>query len=62
MAATPTEYERVNCILPRAMKKELIKWCDERDISITQALKASIRELLDQKELKICPKKKKSRH
>jgi hypothetical protein len=63
MAATPTDYERVNCILPRAMKKELIRWCEDRDISITQALRASIRDLLDRKEFKTCPPpKKKSRH
>lgn len=61
MAATPTEYERVNCILPRELKRQLIRWCDERDISITQALKASIRELIEKKELKVCPKKK-SKH
>ena len=55
MAARPTEYERVNCIVSRDLKREFVRWCNDHDLTITQALRASIRNLLDKREIILCP-------
>lgn len=59
MAKKPTDYERVAFILTRAQKKQLIRWCDDHDISITQAMRATVANLLAKKEIVLCPTKTK---
>lgn len=55
MAKRATDYERVAFILSREQKKQLIRWCDDHDISITQAMRATVANLLSKKEIVLCP-------
>lgn len=63
MAQRPTDYERVSVIVSRELKREFIRWCESHDITLTQAVRATIRNLLDKKEFVLCQtKKKKPKH
>lgn len=60
MPARPTDYERVNVILPRDMKRAFIRYCEDNDISMTQVMRASIKKILEKRE-ELCPSKKRMR-
>ena len=57
MAAKATDYERVNCIVTRDMKRDFVRWCEDHDMSMTQAMRASIRNLLNKQEENKCQTK-----
>jgi len=42
----PTHYERVNVIITRALKKELVRHAKETDSSLTRILKIAIKDYL----------------
>lgn len=42
----PTSYERVNVIITRALKKELVRHAKETDSSLTRILKIAIKDYL----------------
>lgn len=42
----PTHYERVNVIITRQLKKELVKHAKETDSSLTRILKIAIKDYL----------------
>lgn len=49
MSAPLTEYERVNFILPRKEKRLLIKYCEEKKISMTQLMRTTLVDFLEKK-------------
>lgn len=46
MPAEPTSYERVNVIIPRALKRELIKYAKENESSMTRIMRLALREYI----------------
>lgn len=66
MPAEPTQYERVNVIVPRQLKRELIRHAKENDSSLTRIMRIALKDYLtnyDKKEGgEICQKTKRSRH
>lgn len=46
MPAEPTQYERVNVIIPRALKRELVKHAKDTDSSLTRIMKIAIKDYL----------------
>lgn len=46
MAAEPTQYERVNVIIPRSLKRELVKLAKDTDSSLTRIMKIAIKDYL----------------
>jgi hypothetical protein len=46
MPAEPTSYERVNVIIPRSLKRELIKYAKENESSMTRIMRLALREYI----------------
>lgn len=46
MAAEPTQYERVNVIITRQLKRELVKHAKETESSLTRIMKLAIKDYL----------------
>ena len=46
MPAEPTPYERVNVIIPRSLKRELIKYAKENESSLTRIMRLALREYI----------------
>jgi predicted transcriptional regulator len=46
MPAEATQYERVNVIIPRSLKRELVKHAKETDSSLTRIMKLAIKDYL----------------
>lgn len=46
MASEPTSYERVNVIVPRSLKRELIKAAKESDSSLTRIMRIALKDYL----------------
>lgn len=46
MPAEPTSYERVNVIIPRTLKRELVRHAKETDSSLTRIMKIAIKDYL----------------
>lgn len=46
MPAAPTQYERVNVIIPRSLKRELVKLAKDTDSSLTRIMKIAIKDYL----------------
>jgi hypothetical protein len=46
MPAEPTSYERVNVIIPRALKRELVRYAKENESSLTRIMRLALREYM----------------
>jgi hypothetical protein len=46
MPAEPTQYERVNVIVPRTLKRELVKVAKESDSSLTRIMRVALKDYL----------------
>jgi hypothetical protein len=46
MPAEPTSYERVNVIIPRALKRELVRYAKENESSLTRIMRLALREYI----------------
>ena len=46
MPAEPTSYERVNVIIPRQLKRELVKYAKENESSLTRIMRMALREYM----------------
>jgi hypothetical protein len=66
MPAEPTDYERVNVIVPRELKRELIRHAENNESSLTRIMRIALRDYLTNhdksQEKKSCQKKTRSRH
>lgn len=46
MPAEATNYERVNVIIPRQLKRELVKYAKENESSLTRIMRMALREYM----------------
>jgi len=64
MPAEPTDYERVNVIITRELKSELIRHAEKNDSSLTRIMRIALKDYLTTYEKKgsKCQKTTRSRH
>ena len=65
MPAEPTQYERVNVIITRQLKRDLIRHAKENDSSLTRIMRIALKDYLtnyDKQGAETCQKTKRSRH
>lgn len=46
MPAEATSYERVNVIIPRQLKRELVKYAKQNESSLTRIMRMALREYM----------------
>lgn len=51
MPAEPTQYERVNVIISRSLKRELVRHAKETDSSLTRIMKIAIKDYLTKQKI-----------
>lgn len=60
MALEPTHYERVNVIISRALKRELVRHAKENESSLTRIMRIALKDYLTKYEGEKCQKKTKA--